>query len=189
MLGRRVGILLLGVLAVACGESKPPPSPAKDPEVGVCPEVVDKAPKTPSLASRLGPTIANATEGCLKAGRAHDTETDTAVSGTWSGSYDYADGGRSVRLEVTLNVRDGRLRGTMTEPNTFGTSGYSELEADLVGEAVASNLVTFMKTYRTGDADHSVFYIGELSEDGKTIAGTWTLQENQGPFELRKTGP
>ncbi len=189
MHARGVGIGLLGVALVGCGDPPPAVSPAREPEVGVCREAADEAPKAPSLARRLGPSIATATAGCLEQGRAHDTETDTAVSGTWKGSYDYDDGARSVSLEVTFNVREGRLRGTMSEPNTFGVPGYGQLESELVGEAVASNVVAFMKTYRAGDTDHSVFYIGELSRDGKTIHGTWTLQEDQGPFELRKTGP
>jgi hypothetical protein len=187
-------VIVAGLLlaCVACGE--PDPSPPADapaePAPPACEEPVPRERAAP-LAARLGDKIEAAAGRCIAAPMAADDETDHAATGVFEGRYLYDDPGRgSTRIEATLNVREGTLQGTMTEPNTFGDPGYAELVSELVGQVNAARHVVFMKTYTNAGQDHSVLYIGELDPERHTITGRWTVGDLKGTFELtRKEWP
>ncbi|MGZ3651438.1 MAG: hypothetical protein ACXVB9_02360 [Bdellovibrionota bacterium] len=108
-----------------------------------------------------------------------------SLEGIWTGSYSYGEG---KNVEFTLHVcRDsgGALRGSISEPNTFGDKGVDELRAVVTGAESGGHL-SFLKTYDgTGGAKHSVNYEGELA--GAHVSGKWNIPPNaSGAFEMTK---
>jgi hypothetical protein len=103
-----------------------------------------------------------------------DSRHDFTLTGAWKGEYASEDPLASpTRFDATLVVSTGVVSGWTTEPNTFGTYGYTDLEAGLTGDAFASRQLVMMKTYRSGTANHSVLYVGRLDEAGSRIEGHW----------------
>jgi hypothetical protein len=71
------------------------------------------------------------------------------------------------------------------EPNTMG-SGSDQLEAVISGSR-AGSAVDFTKVYDgASDAAHAVDYVGQLSSDGNSISGVWSLAETDGTFEMHR---
>ncbi len=102
------------------------------------------------------------------------------------GSFSYPGGhGPTTPFLASISDDDGRLSGTIIEPNTMGKSS-DQLEAVLSGNRSGSG-VDFTKVYDgASDAAHAVDYVGRLSGDGNSITGTWSLQQLDGPFEMHR---
>ena len=81
----------------------------------------------------------------------------------------------------------GSLSGETVEPNTMGLSAQT-LEAFLVGTREGTS-VDFTKTYDgAADAAHSIDYVGQVSGDGNRIAGVWSMDGQDGTFEMYREG-
>ena len=108
------------------------------------------------------------------------------LSGLWMGSYSYPGGwGPTTPFLARLEDHDGRLSGTIMEPNMIGPSSDT-LEAVLSGSRDGQS-VDFTKLYDgASDAAHAVDYVGRLSGDGNSIAGMWSLHDLDGTFEMHR---
>ena len=106
------------------------------------------------------------------------------LSGLWMGRYTYPHNeGPTTPFLARIEDTGGALSGTIIEPNTIGPSSDS-LEAMLNGSRTGS-AVDFTKVYDgASDAAHAVDYVGQVSGDGNTISGVWSLAHLDGPFEM-----
>jgi len=96
------------------------------------------------------------------------------LSGAWFGQYSYPDGSAAVSFIATFHDDSGMISGRITEPNTFGLPTAQRLSAAVSGHH-ANGQVDFAKIYDgTGGVGHVIEYSGDLSRDGKMIAGTWS---------------
>jgi hypothetical protein len=148
-----------------------------------CPE-----PRVP-LARRLEGKLAEVCERSAVDPMAPEPKLDVSLTGAWRGEYvDESPGSSPTRFDASLIVTGGVVSGTTTEPNTFGTFGYSELEALLNGDAYATRQVVWLKTYRTGATNHSVLYVGRLDEAGRRIEGHWRVSGGtRGTFWMERS--
>jgi hypothetical protein len=106
------------------------------------------------------------------------------ISGLWMGRYFYAFGA-AVPFLARIEDSSGALSGTIIEPNTMGRSTDS-LEAILSGSRQGS-AVDFTKAYDgASDAAHAVDYVGQVSGDGNSISGVWSLADADGAFEMHR---
>jgi hypothetical protein len=111
------------------------------------------------------------------------------MTGLWEGTYSYpAFSGPTTPFVARIQESEGNLAGTIMEPNTMGWS-TEELEAVLRGTRQGQS-VDFTKTYDgSSDAAHAVDYVGQLSGDGNSVTGVWSLAAWDGTFEMwRETG-
>lgn len=192
------GVLLSVVVTGGCGSEAPEGEAASvgEPARASPPAAKAEPPRCPepraSLAQRMSPTISQACER-VAVERAVDPmqldmALDLSLSGTWNGEYASDGLGSSpTRFEATLFSTGGVVSGTTTEPNTFGPYGYTELQADINGEALATRQVVLLKTYRTATVTHSVLYIGQLDATGKRIEGRWRQGGSQGTFWIARS--
>jgi hypothetical protein len=106
------------------------------------------------------------------------------LSGLWMGRYAYpARSGPTTPFLARIEDEAGALSGTIIEPNTIGPSSDS-LEAMLSGSRTG-HAVDFTKVYDgASDAAHAVDYVGQVSADGNTISGVWSLEQWDGTFEM-----
>jgi hypothetical protein len=173
------------VLLLAC-DAAPAPTPVSEPEpvqeVAPAPE---QTPPDDGLGSELAAKVEEAKLRC-KDGIEPVADFDAVLTGDWEGAYQYADEGHDpVVMDATFSVRGGKLTGDTSEPNTFVRPGPSDLTATVVGEVITGGRVSFMKTYDAPE-DHSVLYIGQLSDDRQTLEGRWHVKALSGTFTLRK---
>jgi len=108
------------------------------------------------------------------------------MTGLWHGTFAYPAFQRPTTPFVAqISDDDGVLSGTIMEPNTIGWSS-EELNAVLAGNRLGE-AVDFIKTYDgSGDAAHSVDYVGRLSDDGNSVTGVWSLCDLDGTFEMHR---
>ena len=108
------------------------------------------------------------------------------MTGMWEGTFAYpAFQGPTTPFVARIDDSEGSLSGSIIEPNTIGFAS-EELEAVLAGTREARS-VDFTKTYDgSSDAAHAVDYVGQLSEDGDTVSGVWSLGEIDGTFEMHR---
>ena len=108
------------------------------------------------------------------------------MTGLWEGAYAYpAYQGPTTPFVAHIEDVDGALSGSIIEPNTIGFAS-DELEAMVAGSRTG-RAVDFTKTYDgSSDAAHAVDYVGQLSEDGDSVTGVWSLGELDGTFEMRR---
>jgi hypothetical protein len=106
------------------------------------------------------------------------------LSGLWLGSFSYpANVGPTTPFLASLEDDNGRLGGSIVEPNMMGTSS-DQLQAVLSGSR-QGRAIDFTKAYDgASDAAHAVDYVGQLSGDGNVITGVWSLADMDGPFEM-----
>ena len=106
------------------------------------------------------------------------------VGGGWLGTYAYKGTARDrppVRFEATL-----------TEPDGEGAFSGTILDDGRLGEAAVSGGqsgrgIRFTKTYRRRGLA-AIFYEGTLTEDGRTMAGTWRIAGDvHGVWDARRT--
>jgi hypothetical protein len=107
------------------------------------------------------------------------------VSGRWSGVYTEA--GRETRFELQLQRGDGSaFAGSLSEQDIYGIAGGG-FTAEISGEVMANGVVRFTKTYPAGAIPmRPVIYEGRLSNDGRTIAGSWDTGTLHGPFQMER---
>lgn len=109
------------------------------------------------------------------------------ASGVWEGFYSYPDGsGPMTPFIATIRDSDGKLTGTIVEPNMMGCSSAS------LGSVISGyrhgRSIDFTKLYDgASDAAHAVDYAGRLSEDGTVISGAWSLADLDGTFEMYRS--
>jgi len=180
-------LLVAALFSLGCGDPEPAPSVE-------CPDCATHAfaeatalkcppPRVP-LATRLGARIS---EICAEAAidpQGRDVQADILLRGHWQGQYD-DETMDPVDFEADLDAVDGTVRGSTTEPDTFGY-GYGTLEANLYGDIYASHQVVLLKTY-FGATDHSVLYIGILDRRGKRIDGHWRVGDSRGTFWMTRS--
>jgi hypothetical protein len=173
------------VSIVACG-SPDAPAPVTVPvAVGSCPEPSPAESSDGGVAQRVDEAIQRCSPlDPLEIVR----DFDLQVSGRWSGEYQYLSGGRLTKapFDATIEVANGRLVGTTSEPSTYGDPSSPNVEAVLAGEVRATREIVFLKAYSRGVVEHSVLYTGALSADGSEIAGRWLLPKIQGEFSMRR---
>jgi hypothetical protein len=108
------------------------------------------------------------------------------LTGFWTGTYWYYVYRQPV-VPFLANVDDhgGRLAGSISEPDIHMQTGV-RIEAFLVGECEGMR-VTFAKVYDgAGPFAHRVDYTGSLSDDGKSLTGSWYLSGDWGGFEMTR---
>lgn len=111
-------------------------------------------------------------------------------STVWTGRQWLADSkADGVPFSAWLTISDGRISGSLLEPNAFVLADCEELEADIRGHVDDTEIV-FLKTYRTF-VHEPVYFEGELDHTGCKIVGRWYFgwpDEVTGTFEMtRKT--
>ena len=108
------------------------------------------------------------------------------MTGMWEGTFAYpAFEGPTTPFVAHFSDVDGVLSGSIIEPNTIGFAS-DELEALLSGNR-EGRAVDFTKTYDgSSDAAHAVDYVGQLSDDGDSVTGVWSLAELDGTFEMHR---
>ena len=110
----------------------------------------------------------------------------TDLSGLWLGHFAYPGGqGPVTPFVARIEEAEGLLTGTTIEPNTIAPGG-AELEALLHGSR-KGRAVDFVKTYDgAAEAAHAVDYVGQVSADGATITGVWSMEALDGTFEMHR---
>ena len=118
------------------------------------------------------------------------TYDNSTISGVWSGRFSREnESSEAVAYSAWLTIINGRLSGSILEPNTFAEGMGDELDATLRGR-VDGNEVIFLKTYQGIDQE-PVYYEGEIVDDGKRIVGRWYFgwpEELTGTFEMSRDG-
>lgn len=109
------------------------------------------------------------------------------MTGAWFGHYGYRDGlTPPVQFIASIREADGRFDGSVSEPNSIGSS-HPYLHA-LIDGSRSGREVGFTKLYDgAADAAHSVTYRGELSPCGEVCAGEWVLAGEAGPFRMTRS--
>lgn len=88
------------------------------------------------------------------------------LTGSWYGNYYYSSGTVAYAFEAVLLENDGALTGNILDAMQLG-------EATVTGH-FAQSKVEFTKVYYKG-THAPVQYEGTLSEDGKSLCGTWSI--------------
>ncbi|MEM6474946.1 MAG: hypothetical protein AAF687_02135 [Pseudomonadota bacterium] len=107
------------------------------------------------------------------------------LSGKWDGVFKYPQSDMPTTpflAEITEDA--GAFTGTTIEPDLYGSPAAN---ARLIGHR-SGRSVDFTKTYiRAGlGYENPVDYVGQLSDDGQTIMGVWSLLEWNGEFEMTR---
>jgi len=108
------------------------------------------------------------------------------MTGFWTGRYWYdAPSEPVVSFLANIDDADGRLSGSISEPNTISRSSQ-RLEAFVRGTRSGIS-VAFAKVYDgSGDLAHRVDYTGDLADDGLSVSGQWRLEEWTGGFQMTR---
>lgn len=106
-------------------------------------------------------------------------------TGTWDGVFVYPqDALPKTPFVAEIVETAGRISGSTLEPDLYS---HSPLKADLVGHR-SERAVDFTKSYIAPGQGYKapVDYVGQLSEDGQMITGSWMMQEWSGGFEMTR---
>ena len=113
-------------------------------------------------------------------------KSDTELNGEWQGAYSYSDSRAPVNFILEATIVKDRISGTISEPNTFGSSGVAFLHANIAG-TIEDGVVRFTKTYDgTGGQSHSIQYEGVLDPLRLQISGTWRISSMVGQFAMTR---
>ncbi|RPF72113.1 hypothetical protein [Aurantiacibacter spongiae] len=108
------------------------------------------------------------------------------LTGIWDGVFTYP-GKRlpDTPFRAELVQRGGSFTGEIAEPDLYAR-GRSAV-ATVVG-VVSGGSVDFTKTYRRAAMgyENPVDYVGQLSPDGDTVTGVWSLCDMNGLFEMTR---
>jgi hypothetical protein len=105
------------------------------------------------------------------------------LSGEWQGTYRYPRGaGPDTPFLAVIEDRNGALSGRIIEPNGIRPE---TAQATLAGRRFGMS-VDFTKDYHGAGPEYAtpVDYVGSISDDGRKIAGVWSLLEWDGTFEM-----
>lgn len=109
------------------------------------------------------------------------------LTGEWQGTYSYpAKRGPVTPFIATIEDLGGHLSGCIIEPDAYHRTGQT-LEARLVGSCDGRS-VDFTKSYVMAPFgyENPVDYVGQLSPDGLTVTGVWSLLDYNGQFEMHR---
>jgi hypothetical protein len=108
-----------------------------------------------------------------------------SIAGGWLGTYYYDSYSEPTRFEASFSAmgRDWRFGGRILDDGPLG-------DANAINGAQTGQKVSFVKVYVRPPGGHitvPVYYEGQLSEDGKTMSGTWRLSlSTTGTWEARR---
>lgn len=107
------------------------------------------------------------------------------MTGQWHGTYVYpGKSGPATPFIATITESTGAFAGSIIEPDTVYATGDT-LEAGIAGHR-SGRSVDFTKTYaghRIG-YENPVDYVGQISADGQSVTGMWSLRSMNGAFEM-----
>lgn len=115
------------------------------------------------------------------------------LSGRWTGVYLYPhdpdwnanDNMPATPFTAELTDMAGVVIGTTMEPDLLFSDGV-DVRAVLEGRHDGIRL-TFTKTPDGRDRDHVILYDGEISADGQSISGRWTIPGSwSGDFRMQR---
>lgn len=109
------------------------------------------------------------------------------MTGLWHGTYTYPDYVRET-MPFAANIADagGRLSGTIIEPASGEEELYAEEAEAVIAGSRGGRSVDFTKTYSGAIWNHSVDYVGQLSADGQSVTGMWSVESVDGTFEMHR---
>lgn len=109
------------------------------------------------------------------------------ITGEWHGTFAYPrDYGPATPFLAKIEEQGGVFSGSIVEPDIFHDTGAT-LEARMSGHRDGRS-IDFTKSYlgqRYG-YENPVDYVGQLSVDGLSIVGVWSLLEHNGTFEMHR---
>ena len=107
------------------------------------------------------------------------------LTGSWDGLYRYPAGtGPDTPFLCRIVEKAGTFDGSIIEPDTLGD--YVEAVSAVISGHRSGRSIDFTKCYCGARVDYEnpVDYVGQLSEDGTSITGVWSLQDWNGSFEM-----
>jgi len=107
------------------------------------------------------------------------------LSGKWDGVFKYPQkSGPTTPFLAEISEDSGTFNGSTIEPDLYKSS---PAHARLAGHR-SGRSVDFTKIYLRAESgyENPVDYVGQLSEDGLTITGVWSLLEWNGQFEMTR---
>ena len=105
----------------------------------------------------------------------------------WQGAYAYASNAAPVPFTMVLSASNGVVSGRVTEPALYPGHTVPQLFANISGTLQGTTLA-FTKTYDgTGGQTQSVQYVGDVSLDGHSMTGRWTMPNLSGTFSATAT--
>jgi hypothetical protein len=108
------------------------------------------------------------------------------LAGPWRGGYISSNGADVNEFAVKLAQAGTTLSGTVTETNAFGDVRSALFLTSTVSGSLNGRTVNLVKTYDgSGGVSHSVRYTGQISPNGRRIAGTYDAGAGAtGVFEM-----
>jgi len=116
------------------------------------------------------------------------------LTGRWTGVYFYPidpdwnanDDMPATPFTAELTDAGGRVTGHTKEPDLLARHGGPPVEAVLDGSHDGARL-TFTKFPDGRDRDHVIQYDGDISSDGDSVAGHWTIPGSwSGTFQMQR---
>ncbi|MDQ8029599.1 MAG: hypothetical protein REJ23_12810 [Brevundimonas sp.] len=116
------------------------------------------------------------------------------LTGRWTGIYFYPldaewnpdDDLPPTPFTAELTDAGGSVTGTTTEPDTLNGAGQPDIPAILDGRH-DGEVLTFTKFPEGGGHDDPIEYTGLISEDGDSIAGSWSIHDDwSGTFRMQR---
>ncbi len=107
------------------------------------------------------------------------------LTGQWDGVFKYPrDYAPTTPFVAELTEEAGAFSGKTIEPDLYK---HSPAHARIIGHR-SGRSVDFTKTYLRNEHgyENSVDYVGQLSEDGLSITGVWSLKDWNGEFEMTR---
>jgi hypothetical protein len=133
-----------------------------------------KARPAGSLQLRYKPLGAGKMDTGAEGAKMANSEVSHNIQGSWRGCYFYAvqlAGGRGFGFEAVFLESGGVLEGNILDDSHLGEA--------VVSGSFTYPTVTFVKRYRNKPGA-PIRYEGTMSEDGKTLQGSWFLISGQG---------
>lgn len=105
------------------------------------------------------------------------------MSGEWEGTFTYPGGDATTPFSARIVETAGRFAGSIIEPDMYAPA--NPITAEIVGNRDTRS-VDFTKIYIDPEEgyENPVDYVGQLSPDGLTVSGIWSLLDMNGTFEM-----
>ncbi|MEP3421730.1 MAG: hypothetical protein ABJN35_08355 [Erythrobacter sp.] len=111
----------------------------------------------------------------------------TDLKGLWQGSYSYSSSAEigETPFKARFGGQGNTLSGLIMEVH-FNTG--DQVKAEIEG-AIENDIVRFTKQYVGAGSEYKrvVHYEGQLSPDGGSISGTWSLPDDSGTFVMQRS--